>query len=242
MEKIDEVALRCPHCGSLAAGRVNREERRAGTAKLQCIVCKRTLSVPKPEPYMQELGRTLRLYGLALRNMGWIMVVLLLAFWVVGGYMAVTRLGWPSWLAFLAPGIPFMYFFARAFAPLMRAQVRGELGVMRIPGGYRGLTERDALVVRSPAELEKVIAAKNCPKCNGKLSAGEHRLVLPKQGGASLRFRLFGRATRMFEKVDVDCKQCGAHGSLYFDISTFDVVKKYGFTPELLRHYPKKKS
>jgi hypothetical protein len=46
----------------------------------------------------------------------------------------------------------------------------------------------------------------------------------------------------MFEKVDVDCKKCGAHGSLYFDISNFDVVKKYGFTPELLKHYPKKKS
>ncbi len=241
MEKIDEVALRCPHCGSMAAGRVPRDAHRAGTAKLQCFVCKRTVAVPKPESYLQELGRTLRLYGLALRNMGWIMVVLLLAFWVVGGYLAVTRLGWPSWLSFLAPGIPFMYFFARAFAPLMRAQVRGELGVMRIPGGYRGMSERDPLVVRTPGEIEKIIAAKECPKCSGKLAPGEHRLVLPQKGAEGMRFRLFKRASRMFEKVEVTCKQCGAHGSLYFDISALDVVKKYGFTPELMRHYPKKK-
>jgi hypothetical protein len=241
MEKFDEVAQRCPHCGSLAAGRVSREEHRAGTATLQCLVCKRTLPVPRPESYLQELGRTLRLYGLALQRMGWVLVVLLLAFWVVGGYLAVMRLHWPSWLAFLAPGIPFIYFFARAFAPLMKAQVAGELGVLRVPGGYRGLSERDPLVVRSPAEVDKTIAAKTCPKCKGKLAPGEHRLVLPTQSGASLRFRLFGRASRMFEKVDVTCKQCGAHGSLYFDISAFDVVKKYGFTLELMKHYPKKK-
>ena len=46
--KQDEVAIRCPNCGSMAAGRVSHEERMAGTAKVRCLICKRIVPVPVP--------------------------------------------------------------------------------------------------------------------------------------------------------------------------------------------------
>jgi len=245
-EKFDEVALRCPNCGSLAAGRVLHQDRMAGKGVVRCIACKRTVAVPVPQPalkaFLGEMGKTFRLYAAALKAMGWWQVLVLLAVWGVGFYLLNYRLGLPSWLAFLLPAVPFLYIFARTFTPLMRAQVRGELGVLRIPSSMRGISERDPIPVRKPGEAVKIANARPCPRCGGKLSTGEQRLTLPVKTSERLRYRITRRASRMYEQVEVTCQDCGDHGYLYFDISALDVVRRLGYTPELVEAYPQKRS
>ncbi len=242
MEKIDEVAVRCPYCGSLAAGRVPRQERVDGRGEVRCIVCKRMVQVPVPESFLKSLGKDFAIYAAAVKAMGWWQVVVLLIVWGGGFYLLNIRLGLPSWLAFLLPAVPFLYFFTRAFTPLMRAQVRGELGVLRVPNNMRGMSMKAPIAVRKPGEALKVAASRPCPKCGGKLLTGEDRLSLPNNSSARLRFRLFKRTSYMFEQVEVTCKDCGDHGYLYFDISALDVVRRLGYTPDLLAAYPKKRS
>ena len=237
-KKIDEVAVRCPHCGSLAAGRVSHIERLAGNAELTCLVCKRTVKVPPPQPLGREFLGTMRLYGVALKKMGWIQVVSLATVWIGGGYLLTTVIGWPSWLAMAVPAIPFIYFFARAFAPLMQAQIKGELGVLRLPKDMRGLSERDPLAIRQPGDEDRLIAARKCPQCGGVLKPGERKLVLPKSNLEALRLRYLKRATRLFEQVDVTCQKCDFHGAFFFDISALEIVRKLGYTQALINIYP----
>ncbi len=245
MSRLDEVALRCPNCGSVAAGRVPHEERMQGTATVTCLICKKTVSVPVPLPFpqsvIQDTLRTLRLYGFALKEIGWAKTLFLLAVWVGGAYFITSELGWPYWLAILIPSLPFLYFFTRALAPRMRAQLRSELGVLRVPGGYKGMSERDPILVRAPAEVDKTINARPCPVCSGKFQILERRLVLPKSSMEQMKFRLTKKAGKMFEKVEVKCRKCSNQGSFFFDISNYEIVRRLGYTDELIKQYSKNK-
>jgi hypothetical protein len=243
MTRQDKVALRCPNCGSLAAGRVVHEDRMAGRASVQCIMCKKAVAVPVPDPFwksfFKETRQTLGVYGAALRAMGWMMVVLLLSVWIGGWYLISYVLHWPSWLAALVPGLPFIFVFSRHFAPRMRAQVSGELGVLRVPRSLRGMSERDPIPVKKPGEAVRLARNRPCVNCGGSYQVGSHDLVLPHSSLDRLRFRLTGRASRMFERVEVTCKKCGNHGYFYFDISSLDLVRKHGYTRTLLQIFPR---
>jgi hypothetical protein len=56
-----------------------------------------------------------------------------------------------------------------------------------------------------------------------------------------MRFKVTHKATRMFERVEVKCQKCSNQGGLYFDISQLDIVRRLGYTEELMKQYPKKK-
>jgi hypothetical protein len=243
--KQDEVAIRCPNCGSMAAGRVSHEERMAGTAKVRCLICKRIVPVPVPLPFPQsffrETGSILRLYGAALKALGWWKIAMLVLFWIVGTYFIYTQLDWPYWLATFLPGLPFIYFFGRELAPRMTSQLRGELGVLRVPAGLKGMSERDPIPVRIPSEVEKIAISRPCPVCGGSFQILNRSLVLPKSGLEQLRFKATHRANRMFDRVEVKCQKCSNQGGLYFDISQLDIVRRLGYTEELMKQYPKKK-
>jgi DNA-directed RNA polymerase subunit M/transcription elongation factor TFIIS len=246
MGRIDEVATRCPHCGSLAAGRVSREEHLAGSAKLKCIYCGKSVSLPAPDPFPQsiikETGKTFKLYKTALKNMGWLKVVSLLFIWVVGAFALMSYLNFPAWLGVLLPSLPLLYSFSQSFTPIMQAQVRQDLGVLRLPEAYRGMSERDPIVIHTQGEENLVISKRKCPKCEGKLIPQQVNLVIPRSGVESLRFKIFKRASRMLERVEVDCQKCDYHGAFYFDISHLEIVHRLGYTQELMDRYaPQKK-
>lgn len=220
-KRLDQVALRCPTCGSLAAGRVDHHERLAGKATVKCIVCKREVSVPAPLPFPQswfkELGQTFGLYGAAFKRMGWGMVLLLLGIWAGGGYLTADVLHWPTWVALGLPAIPFLYFFSRAFAPLMQAQIRGEMGVLRMPEKLRGLSQRDPLPAQTTAEQMRLIQSRACPRCGGSLRPGKRTKTPPVPGMRKWMERLgLAKKQLSYEQVEVMCKKCDYRGAIFF--------------------------
>jgi hypothetical protein len=225
---------------------VPRQEHLAGTATLRCLVCKNVVAVPAPLPFPQsffhELARSLRLYGLALKGMGWWKLALTLLIWIGGTAFIMVQLSWPDWLAVLLPGLPFMYFFVQELAPRSRAQLRAELGVLRVPASLKGMSERDPLLVRNAGEVEKIVASRPCPVCEGNFEILDRRLVLPRGTVEQLKFKLTRKASRMFERVSVRCRNCSNQGNFYFDISQTPQARKLGFTDELMKQYPKKKA
>lgn len=217
-----------------------------GKAVVKCIVCKKPVNVPVPETwwiaFTKETSQTLRLYGSSLQAMGWLTVLGLGVFWIGGWYLMSYVFKWPSWISILIPAIPFIYVFSRHFAPRMQAQVRGDLGVLRAPRGLRGMSEKDPLPIKKLGEAQRLARNRACIQCGGNYQAGEDVLVLPNRGTARMRFQFTGKTSKMFERVEVTCQQCGNHGFFYFDISAVDLVRKYGYTRELTRVYPQKTS
>jgi predicted nucleic-acid-binding Zn-ribbon protein len=237
-----KVSLRCPHCGSNASGRVNKNLYYAGKAELKCLVCQKTIMIPLPKStiatFFSELRQTFGIYYKALKKMGWFVTLLTLAFWILGAFFIVRILIWPTWVALLLPSLPFFYFFTRAFTPIMQSQIKSELGVLRVPNVYRGMNEADPLLVKKPGDEDRIILSRTCPKCKGEYKISNRQLIVPGSRVKKFRLHLFKKPIKMVEQIDVSCKQCDFQGAFFFDISALEIVKKYGYTVELQKNYP----
>jgi endogenous inhibitor of DNA gyrase (YacG/DUF329 family) len=232
----DTLMVKCPNCGTAISNAVSRKAYQSGNVIFKCHVCGRQIRLSPPDSFLKNFFREsfgmVRVYGRALRLMGWQRFLLYGFIWVAGWYFIRRIPTIKKWMTIAIPAIPFAFSLLKSIFIASKNDLIENVGQIRFP--FHGMRPNDLAKVSSIEEEYQFIKSRHCPVCQGPFQTGKHNVIYSPRWSHRLRFILFRRVTKLIDLIECNCRQCGRKYNFYFDIDGIDYVKRLHYTQEMI--------